>query len=314
MADVRAYYRMDVGYFENPKIAPILDARPRAVILHQRAIAYAAQHLTDGVVPLGLVARMVAASWCGGPVGQCVSLCGSHNGSQCGPECEALCDVCLLVQSDLLTGVEGGSGTVHDYLEHNRSAEDAQKAKTAGQKGARARWDAKANTDRIASRSADRSADPNGQRERENIYIVREDVADLCETLASLIEANGSKRPNVGKRWQDSARLLLDTDGRPLAEAKAVMRWSQQDEFWKSNILSMSKFREKYDQLRLRAQQQGQTVPLSPDGQPLPLWPGIPSSDEIAAARGWSPACPECERPNGKHFKTCSKWTEVESR
>jgi hypothetical protein len=77
-------------------------------------------------------------------------------------------------------------------------------------------------------------------------------VANLCSTLADLIESNGCKRPTVTDRWRTDARLLLDRDARPLGEALQVMRWALTDEFWKSNILSMPKFRAKYDQLRLR--------------------------------------------------------------
>src|SRR5690606_9427368 len=65
----------------------------------------------------------------------------------------------------------------------------------------------------------------------------RPDVESLCTLLADLIEANGSKRPNITKRWRDSARLMLDNDGRTLAEAESVTRWSQTDDFWKTNIL-----------------------------------------------------------------------------
>ena len=54
------------------------------------------------------------------------------------------------------------------------------------------------------------------------------------------------------KRWQDAARLLIDSDERHFEEAEQVLRFSQADEFWKTNILSMPKFREKYDQLRAK--------------------------------------------------------------
>lgn len=80
----------------------------------------------------------------------------------------------------------------------------------------------------------------------------RPDVSRLCEMLADLIEGNGSKRPTIVKGWTTSARLLLDTDKRPLAEAVALMQWCQADAFWKANIMSMPKFREKYDTVRLQ--------------------------------------------------------------
>lgn len=82
----------------------------------------------------------------------------------------------------------------------------------------------------------------------------RPEIDRLCEHLASRIEANGSKRPTIGKTWHDAARLMLDNDGRTEQEVHGAIEWCQSDEFWRSNILSMPKLREKYDQLRLQAQ------------------------------------------------------------
>lgn len=81
----------------------------------------------------------------------------------------------------------------------------------------------------------------------------RDDVERLCAHLADRIAANGSKRPKIGTRWLDAARLMLDRDGRTEAQIRAAIDWCQDDEFWRSNILSMPKLREKYDQLRLNA-------------------------------------------------------------
>lgn len=81
----------------------------------------------------------------------------------------------------------------------------------------------------------------------------RADVDELCDRLADLIEANGSKRPTITKAWRDAARLLIDKDGRDHLKALRLIEWCQADEFWRSNVLSMPTFREKYDQLRLKA-------------------------------------------------------------
>jgi hypothetical protein len=81
----------------------------------------------------------------------------------------------------------------------------------------------------------------------------RDDVERLCEHLADKIEANGSKRPAVNAKWRDAARLLIDKDGRTEEQVRAAIDWCQQDEFWRANILSMPKLREKYDQLRMHA-------------------------------------------------------------
>lgn len=84
----------------------------------------------------------------------------------------------------------------------------------------------------------------------------RDDVERLCTKLADHIEANGAKRPSITQRWRDSARLLIDADGRTEAQAAWMIDWCQRDEFWRANILSMPKLREKFDQLLLKARPQ----------------------------------------------------------
>ncbi|MGQ4531823.1 helix-turn-helix domain-containing protein [Dermabacteraceae bacterium P13138] len=81
----------------------------------------------------------------------------------------------------------------------------------------------------------------------------RPDVETLCTRLVEHMTANGCRTPTVTARWRDEARRLLDKDGIPLEEALTVLDWSQNDEFWKRNILSLPKFREKYDRLRMTA-------------------------------------------------------------
>ncbi len=91
-----------------------------------------------------------------------------------------------------------------------------------------------------------------GIEKKRVVAEVRPDVARLCTILADLVEGNGSKRPNIGKGWHEAARLMLNVDHRPVAECVALLQWTQSDAFWKSNILSMPKFREKYDTVRLQ--------------------------------------------------------------
>lgn len=81
----------------------------------------------------------------------------------------------------------------------------------------------------------------------------REDVERLCTHLQEAVVSNGSRRPPITKAWRNAARLLLDKDGRTETQVHAAIDWCQQDEFWRGNILSMPKLREKYDQLRLQA-------------------------------------------------------------
>jgi hypothetical protein len=82
----------------------------------------------------------------------------------------------------------------------------------------------------------------------------RPDVDRLCQHLADRMVDNGTVRPLITKRWRDAARLMLDKEGRTEEQVHAAIDWCQSDGFWKANILSMPKLREKYDQLRLAAQ------------------------------------------------------------
>ncbi len=88
------------------------------------------------------------------------------------------------------------------------------------------------------------------------IEAPRDDVTRICDHLADAIEANGSPRPTIGVKWRDAARLMLDRDGRTEEEVHGAIAWCQRDEFWRSNILSLPKLRDKYDTLRLQAQRQ----------------------------------------------------------
>jgi hypothetical protein len=81
----------------------------------------------------------------------------------------------------------------------------------------------------------------------------RDDAERLCAHLANRIEANGSKRPTITAKWLDAARLMIDLDGRTEEQAHTAIDWCQDDEFWRSNVMSMPTLREKYDQLRLQA-------------------------------------------------------------
>lgn len=86
----------------------------------------------------------------------------------------------------------------------------------------------------------------------------RPEVDRLCDLLADLVAENGSKRPTVTKTWRSACRLMIDKDGREPEKIERAIRWVQRDEFWRANILSMPKLREKYDQVRLQALRKAQ--------------------------------------------------------
>ena len=101
----------------------------------------------------------------------------------------------------------------------------------------------------------------------------RPEVDELLDYLDARIEANGAKVPNRTKKNRDAARLLLDKDNRTVDQVKAAIDFATDDEFWRTNILSMSKLREKYDTLRMRATGQRKLQPQRPASYPLPGTP-----------------------------------------
>jgi hypothetical protein len=96
----------------------------------------------------------------------------------------------------------------------------------------------------------------------------RADVEELCTRLRDRVIDNGFKPPTVTERWRTEARLLLDRDERPLAEALRLIDWATNDEFWLANIRAMGKFRAQYDTLLTRAQQEHQRRHASSNGRP----------------------------------------------
>lgn len=87
----------------------------------------------------------------------------------------------------------------------------------------------------------------------------RADVEALCTRLRDHIAGNTSKTPNITEKWRTEARLLLDRDGIDFDEAVRVIDWCQADSFWKGNILSMPKFREKFAALQIKSHQSNVT-------------------------------------------------------
>ena len=78
------------------------------------------------------------------------------------------------------------------------------------------------------------------------------DVLALTEQLIKAMTLNDPKAkiPANLARWHTEADRLLRLDKRPISEVSQVLAWSQADGFWKANILSLPKFREKYPTLR----------------------------------------------------------------
>ena len=232
----KLFAKLDIGFADHAKIIGLSDSAFRAFI---EAMLYARQQLTDGF----LDERVVLRKW-----GQEV--------------------VNELTSNDVTNPswvrVDGGF-VIHDYAKNQMTNADIEAKRAAGRRGGLAKAGNMANKNLAPARKVpeQNSSETLLEKIREDkdkelnvTDEIRNDVLTLCEFLADKIEDNGSKRPNPNKQWFDSARLMLDRDGRDYVECKQLIIWCQESIFWRANILSMPKFREKYDQLRLQREKE----------------------------------------------------------
>jgi len=71
-----------------------------------------------------------------------------------------------------------------------------------------------------------------------------------------------AKKPNFQK-WAKDFDAILRIDKRALEKVKEVIKWSQDDSFWKANILSPGKLRDKFDQLLVKSKDASEPVLFS---------------------------------------------------
>lgn len=101
----------------------------------------------------------------------------------------------------------------------------------------------------------------------------RADVQEILDYLDQHLREADLPIPNRTKHNQSAARLLIDKDGHSVQEIKAAIDWTFRDEFWRTNIRSASKLREKWGQLKGAAQRQAakqqraSSMPLSRSDQ-----------------------------------------------
>ena len=93
--------------------------------------------------------------------------------------------------------------------------------------------------------------------------VFMSEAVELCELLAHEIEANGSRKPKITPRWIQDMEKILRLDDRSFQQVSSAILWCQSNSFWKANILSPAKLRDKYDQLRLQASRDVSHHPLN---------------------------------------------------
>lgn len=81
----------------------------------------------------------------------------------------------------------------------------------------------------------------------------RDDVEAVCKQFAHCREVQGGVRPKITEGWRESARLMLDKDGRDLEKTLRLIEWSQQHHHWHGRVKALPRFREEYGAIRKQA-------------------------------------------------------------
>jgi hypothetical protein len=145
------------------------------------------------------------------------------------------------------------------------------KKSEAGKKGMAKRWGSKQNDNTVITEN-NKGKESKGNKEKEikekenkekkiptspkQVYDEQSIHFKLALRLYENILNNNPecKEPNLQK-WANDVRLMMEQDKRTEEQITYLMDWVQKDSFWKSNILSTSKLREKFDQLVIRVKE-----------------------------------------------------------
>ena len=92
---------------------------------------------------------------------------------------------------------------------------------------------------------------------KKSINTPSSEALELSKFLKGLILRNNAKAktPDDLTKWAAEIDRMQKIDHRTLEEIKSIIEFSQNDSFWRANILSAGKLREKFDQLYLKAEE-----------------------------------------------------------
>lgn len=228
------FARLALDYFDHPKIMAL---SAEAIVAHLEMIVYSRKYGTDGAIPMRFAMRFAPSV-----------LDELASNDESSPS---------IIRND------DGTVTIYGYSDMQETseqiAERRQKRREAGVAGANARWqkDGKGHSTAHGKGHGKKMAET--ETETENIMSdssgeeTRPDMNEILNHLDKRLEDNGLKKPNRVKSNIRAARLLLDRDQHTVDDVKRIIDYAQDTEFWIPNIRSMSKLREKWDQLSAQA-------------------------------------------------------------
>lgn len=231
------YAALAGGYYDDPAV---IAAGPDAELLYLRLLSWCALHPeTDGAVPVEVATSRLGLT-------------------------DAAARLDALTTHGLVTA-DATTITVASWVRWNGAWGDITAKSDARKAAARER---KARQRARAAQDASEPApapDPTPTATDDDSVLdavivtpeptnVRRDVESVCYHMANSVCERTGRRPRITKKWLDSARLMIDRDGRTPDQVHAAIDWVHNSEFWRANILSIPKLREKWDTLKLQAE------------------------------------------------------------
>lgn len=274
-SDSRIWARMTVDFADSPKVVVLSDAAFRALV---EMILWCRRGETDGVIPRAYADRRWGYD--------------SHASRTTNPDTSRSTDPITELRTNhsdrpSLEVNETGDYVLRDFLEHQDSKEQADARRARNSANARRRWerrDTGRTTTRTTNLDTSRSTSGNTEKEKEKEEVLRTsklspttsergcahddaaatdptpiaerrpDVDAVCDAMAASVQRRTGRTPRVTAAWRTQARLMIDRDGRTVEEITRIIDWVDGNDFWRANILSLPKLRQKFDTLRLQAQ------------------------------------------------------------
>ena len=280
-SDRRIWARMTVDFADSPKVVVLSDAAFRALV---EMILWCRRGETDGVIPRAYADRRWGYD--------------TYTSRTTNPDTRRSTDPITELRTNhpdrpSLEVSETGDYVLRDFLEHQDSKEQSDARRARNSANIRRRWerrDTTRDTSRTTNPDTSRSTSGNTEKEKEKEEVLRTsklspttsergrarddedppeptpiveprpDVDAVCDAMAASVQRRTGRAPRVTAAWRTQARLMIDRDGRSVEEITRVIDWAEGNDFWRANVLSVPKLRQKFDTLRLQAQrpQRGQ--------------------------------------------------------
>ena len=80
-------------------------------------------------------------------------------------------------------------------------------------------------------------------------------AARIWQDVDNMAPNNTTTQRAKVKNWAEPIRLMIERDNRTHSEIYQLWQWVQSDSFWRANILSPAKLRDKFNDLQIRQNQ-----------------------------------------------------------